>query len=218
MLETATDSPAASGNSPALPNGVSNVSDMIATFNAAISERDQLVAERRAAGIGGIIDDYKVSLDGMVDPNGQPIVLDENHPLLKRGREWAFRHGIKVSEFNELAKLEVKRQLDEHQAFEDLAKAEHAKLGENADRRKAAVAQALRGRLGAKAQPLLAVIELNATAVEALEALIRTTAAPPYIPGGRGTASPDLSRMSAEERIENARQAQAYYRHTGNKW
>lgn len=170
-------------------------------------------ADVRAQGVGKKPEDYVFDLGDLKGLDGQPAKLNADDPLLKGFRENAVKHGLTKEAANEMVRAYAATQLAtakaEREQFTALAAAETAKLGDNAKARVDAVGTALKGRIGDKAQPFINLMSMSAAAVEGLEALLRTTTAPSYQPGGGGTSEPDYKSMSPEERIEYARQATA---------
>lgn len=169
--------------------------DVLRQFKAEADVRMQGVP-KEAAG-------YKLSLDGVEIPQGIEFKLDEADPMFTAAREWAKEAGIPQEAFHKLVGIYAKSQITSMQNFNTQVASERGKLGQAATQRVEAVETALKGRIGDRAAAL-APMMVTAAAVEAFEALLRTTSAPGPGSSGQQGSKPDYSKMSPLERIHYA--------------
>lgn len=158
----------------------------------------------RLQGVPKAAGDYKIDMTGVEVPAGVKLNFNEADPALKGLREWANKNAVPQAQFNDLIKIEAGREIARHTKFQSDIAAERTKLGENGSARIEAVTTALKGRLGAQANPLIAGL-VSSEQVIAYENLLRSSIAPPPGPSGSTSTKPDTSKMSTIEKLHNAR-------------
>jgi hypothetical protein len=151
----------------------------------------------RLQGVPAKPEEYKIDLSGIEVPEGmnlQPLTDDD--PFVGEIRGILHEAKVPVEHWNKLTKAYTENQIRAAKQWNDDMAAARTKLGDNADARISAVETALIGRLGDKGKSLIGTM-VSAEAVEAFEALLRTTSAsgPGAVPPG-GKPKVDMEGLS----------------------
>jgi hypothetical protein len=166
--------------------GELKVDDLLSHFTEAQSAQATLA--ERAAAVPKTAADYKIELaDTTKVPAG--FELDLKNPLYAEAAAAAHEMGLTQAEFNRLANIQIAQEVAKSQSFVARMAEEKVKLGPKADERIAAVTQALVGRLGDGARPIVAML-ISAAHVEALEGLL-TSGEVPFSQSGRAAPRTD---------------------------
>lgn len=144
--------------------------------------------DERSAAVPESAEGYTIELpEDLSIPAGYRLDLED--PLYLAARQMAHEQGLTQAEFNGLAATYLKAEAAKIAAFQQRISAEKAKLGADADVRVNAVTQALVGRLGDAARPLIAML-VSADHVVALEKLLAGGEVP-FSQGGREEGAND---------------------------
>lgn len=150
--------------------------------------------------------EYKIEVKGVEVPDGYELAINKDHPMAKPVMEWASKHNMTQEAVNELVAIQAKTEIAKAQEFKAALAEERGKLGDSGQARIDAVKTALTGRLGPRANPLIAGL-VSAEQVESYEALLRSTFAP--APNANpNSGKPDFSKMTAMEKLHYAHSQQ----------
>lgn len=108
-------------------------------------------------------------------PQGITFQFDQNDPMLAKSRELAHKRGLTQEEYSDFLGVYAATKISEHQQLSQARDAQKALLGSAADSRIAQIETWLRGRVGTKADGLVAQLKNFPVAayVEAFEELAR---------------------------------------------
>jgi hypothetical protein len=171
----------------------------VQTFYQAETEKRAALAARKPEDIK-----FEVKLPETVKvPDGMDLKINDADPRVPIIREMAIKRGWDQDTVNELVALDAQQQIAAHAAEQTRIAAADAKLGANANDRKAAVGNWLKGmkdrnELSGEEYEAVRVYAVDAEAVTALEKIIAKASG--SVPGNLGDATPKPAEVPMTQR------------------
>lgn len=171
----------------------------VATFHKTETERQAALAARKPEDIK-----FEIKLPEAVKvPDGMDLRINESDPRVPVIREMALKRGWDQDTVNELVALDAQQQIAAHAAEQTRIAAADAKLGANANERKAAVGNWLKGmkdrnELSGEEYEAVRVYATDAETVTALEKIMAKASG--SVPGHQPGNPPPPAQVPQAER------------------